>query len=152
MSAGFIITHLSNMLGLRVKLIFAAMHVATAFHAPLVAAPKTMLRMSMIEKVSSTGLAPTFAALAGASLFTGTGMAMAGGNAAAPVVPPMVFSDQVGMVVFACALTSTFLFYAKRSDTFLKDSSVDEACLILDEPICGPVSFDSTEEMTCGAH
>jgi hypothetical protein len=92
------------------------------------------------------GLASTAGAVAGASVAATIGLL-----ASAPVElgdQVVVAADTAGVLIFAVAVVQAYLTYSDK--TFVEAATSDEACLLQDtEPVCGPLSFDSTDDMMC---
>jgi ABC-type spermidine/putrescine transport system permease subunit II len=91
------------------------------------------------------GLASTAGAVAGASVAATLGLVAAVPTELSDQV--VIAADTLGVVVFAVAVVQAYLAY---SDKNFVEAATDEACLLQDtEPICGALSFDSTEDMMC---
>ena len=106
------------------------------------------------KAVAPSGLAPTGAALGGAALAATVGTLLAGPQVVAPSsdMDMMLFGDTFGTMIFACAVSATFLAYSREGALANNMVGEDEACIIRekeDDHVCGKVSFDSTDDYVC---
>ena len=104
------------------------------------------------KMVAPSGLASTVGALGGATIAATVGTLLSAHDVEAS--SNVLFSDEpIGMMVFACAVSGTFLAYSREGALDNNLVGEDEACIIKeteDEHVCGPVSFDSTDDgMVC---
>ena len=87
--------------------------------------------------ITPSGLGPNVGAIAGSTLAASAATLL---SEPSTTTSHVLFSEPVGVIVFACAVSGVFLHFSSRA---YEVPGIDEACVVQDEPICGPMSFDS---------
>ena len=121
--------------------------------APVACFSPGMARFGASAGASAAGgLAPTLGATAGTALAATIGVAVTSESTSDMMTSQIASAaDEIGVVIFSVAVVAAYLRYSGESRAEEKE---DWACLvpevqIEDEPVCGAVSFDSSDEMTC---
>jgi hypothetical protein len=98
--------------------------------------------------LSTSGLPKTLGAIGGVGLAS-TASVMATAPPETATHAMVVATDTLGVMVFAVAVVWAYL---RNSEQALADEKEDWACLLpyeQEEPACGRVSFDSSDDMVC---
>ena len=93
--------------------------------------------------VTSSGLGPTIGAVSGSVLAASAATLF---SEPSTTTSNIIFSEPVGVMVFACAVSGVFLHFSSRT---YEAAGIDEACVVQEEPTCGPMSFDSVCASRC---
>ena len=88
------------------------------------------------KMVASSGLGPTIGATVGATVAASAATLLGDPSATSN---SLLFSEPVGVCVFACAVSGVFLHFSQKVEA----PGIDEACVVQDEAVCGRMSFDS---------
>jgi len=126
---------------LRLLLLASALGLAAGFSAPGRAAPAPGIVLPSVGAVTKSGLPSTLGALAGVASAATLACAVSSPAATAPKM------ELLGVAAFSVALVAVFLQYSAMAAA---EAGPAEACLVeFDEPLCGPLSFDSTDDYVC---